>query len=80
MLRGFGASASYAYGDAPWCAVMNLGTGDAVWDCEYRTVEECVPHVIAGNRGFCSLNPWPGPVRAAPVRQRPHHVRHERRR
>jgi len=75
-----GASASYAYGDAPWCAVMELGPGAAVWDCEYRTVEECVPHVIAGNRGVCSLNPWPGPVQATPVRHPRHRFHHARRR
>jgi hypothetical protein len=47
-----------AYGDAPWCAVINLGTGDVVWECEYRTAEECAPHVLAGNRGFCNVNPY----------------------
>jgi hypothetical protein len=47
----FGAPASHASGDAPWCAVINLGMGDVYWDCHYRTVEECVPNVIAGNRG-----------------------------
>ena len=26
----------------------------------HRTVEERVPNVIASNRGFCNLNPWPG--------------------
>jgi hypothetical protein len=46
-----------SFGDAPWCAVQDLGAGDVVSDCEFRSVEECVPHVIAGNRGFCNLNP-----------------------
>src|SRR5262245_32684455 len=27
---------------------------------DHRTVEECAPNMIAGNRGFCNLNPWPG--------------------
>ncbi len=58
---GFNVPASWAFGDAPWCAVINLGTGEAYWDCQYRTVEECVPNVLAGNRGFCNVNPWPGP-------------------
>jgi hypothetical protein len=44
-------------GNAPWCAVQDLGTGDVEWDCEFRTVEACVPNVIAGNRGFCNINP-----------------------
>jgi hypothetical protein len=56
---GFNIPSSYAFGDAPWCAVKNFGS-DVVWDCEYRTVEECVPHVIAGDRSFCNLNPSPG--------------------
>jgi hypothetical protein len=50
----------FAFGDAPWCAVIELGTGEAYWDCEYRSVEQCVPNVLAGNRGFCNVNPWPG--------------------
>jgi len=57
---GFNIPAGYAFGDAPWCAVKNFGS-DVVWDCQYRTVEECVPHVIAGDRSFCNLNPWPAP-------------------
>jgi hypothetical protein len=55
-------------GDAPWCAVINLGMGDIAWDCRYRTVEQCVPNVIAGNRGFCNLNPREG---RASERRRP---------
>lgn len=75
----FGAPAGYAYGDAPWCAVTTLGKGDVYWDCQYRTVEECVPNVIAGNRGFCNLNPWPGPAATATPLKRhsKHHVRRD---
>jgi hypothetical protein len=29
-----------------------------VWYCYYKTVEECVPNVLAGNRGFCNVNPY----------------------
>ena len=61
----FDVPASLAYGDAPWCAVISSGTGDIHWDCYYRTVEECQPNVIAGNRGFCNLNPWPSPAMRA---------------
>jgi hypothetical protein len=58
-----------SFGNAPWCAVQNLGTGDVVWDCEFRSVEECVPQVIAGNRGFCNINPgFVPPAAAAPPR------------
>jgi hypothetical protein len=75
----FGVPAARASGDAPWCAVVNLGMGDVYWDCRYRTVEECVPNVIAGNRGFCNLNPYgKGPAATAP----PHklHYKHRVRR
>jgi Protein of unknown function (DUF3551) len=43
--------------EAPWCAVVGLGPGDVYWDCQYRTLDECIPHVLAGNRGFCNENP-----------------------
>jgi hypothetical protein len=74
---GFGVSAAEAgsFGNAPWCAVQNLGAGDVVWDCEYRSVAECQPQVIAGNRGFCNVNPSyvPPPAYAGPVRHRKRH-------
>jgi hypothetical protein len=57
-----------------------FGMVDARWDCRYRTVEECVPNVIAGNRGFCNLNPYgPGPSAVAvPVKRHyKHHVRRD---
>jgi hypothetical protein len=76
----FRVPASFAFGDAPRCAVTSLGRGDVHWDCQYRTVEECVPNVIAGNRGFCNLNPY-GPGRAAaavsPKRHHKHHLRYD---
>ena len=39
-------------GNAPWCAVVNIGAGDVEWDCEYGSIEACRPNVIAGNRAF----------------------------
>jgi hypothetical protein len=54
----FGARAGFASGDAPWCAVTQLGEGAGAWNCEYDTVEECLPAVVAGNRGQCSPNPY----------------------
>jgi hypothetical protein len=61
----FDVPASRAFGDAPWCAVKNLGS-DVSWDCEYRSVEECAPNVVAGDRGFCNINPaWRGPATPA---------------
>ena len=66
------------YGDGPWCAVVSVGTGDVIWDCHYRSIEECRPNVIAGNRGFCNMNPaWPGwyaPKTVAPKKHRTRHV------
>jgi hypothetical protein len=44
-------------GGAPWCAVTDVGTGNMYWDCQYPSLEACVPHVVAGNRGFCNPNP-----------------------
>jgi hypothetical protein len=70
----FGTSASRAYGDAPWCAVIDL-KGDVYWDCQYRTVEACVPNVIAGNRGFYNLNPWPGPSNPVTYKHPKRHAR-----
>jgi hypothetical protein len=51
------ATADY-YG-APWCAVVSMGDGDMQWDCEYRSIEECRPNVLSGNRGWCHPNPYP---------------------
>jgi hypothetical protein len=69
--------AAHAFGNAPWCAMIELGNDDTYWDCQYRTVEECIPHILAGNRGSCNVNPWPGP-QAAPAHtaMRKRHVRH----
>jgi hypothetical protein len=48
---------------APWCAVVGLGKGAVYWDCRYASFEQCYPNVLAGNRGFCNLNPaYEGPV------------------
>ena len=68
----FGTSSSRAYGDAPWCAVINLGK-DVYMDCQYRTFEACYPNVIGGNGGFCNLNPWPGPSQVIPYKHRKRH-------
>ena len=45
-------------GDAPWCAVVNQGAGNVMWECYYQTIAECQPNVLAGNRGFCQHNPY----------------------
>ena len=69
----FDAPVGHAHGDAPWCAVVEIGGGDVEWDCQYRTVEECVPNVIGGARGFCNVNPYgPGLNTAAVAHPRQH--------
>ncbi len=61
------------YGNAPWCAVSNRGGGNVVWDCQYQTMQQCVPNVLGGNGGFCNLNPaYVPPQRAAPRYRRQH--------
>jgi hypothetical protein len=51
--------------EAPWCAVVNMGFGGVYWDCQYATIEACVPNVLAGNRGVCNPNPaYNGPIEA----------------
>jgi hypothetical protein len=56
----FAAPASRAgtYGDERWCAVHDEGSGVMTWDCEFVTVDDCTPAILAGNKGFCALNPY----------------------
>lgn len=61
-------------GDAPWCAVVDIGFGEMEWDCYYQTIEQCAPNVVAGNRGFCNLNPYYVPP-AIPGHSK-HYARH----
>jgi hypothetical protein len=75
-----GATSGRAGGDAPWCAVINIGTGTVYWDCHYPTFEACyhLGNILAGNRGFCNLNPWPGPgpSQVVPYKQRKRHAQY----
>jgi len=43
---------------APWCAVIQNGTGSVYWDCQYSSIEQCRPVVLAGNRGWCNPSPY----------------------
>ncbi len=63
--------------EAPWCAVVSLGPGSDYWDCQYRSLEQCVPNVLAGNRGFCNPNPR---FQGVEYRHRYHVRRHRARR
>jgi hypothetical protein len=51
--RGLASQSAKTY-EAPWCAVISEG----YWDCQYRSIEECRPNVLAGNRGWCNPNPY----------------------
>ncbi len=61
---------------APWCTVLEVTDGNMFWDCQYRSFEDCYPHLFEGNRGFCNQNPaYQGepPRQHAPRRHvRPH--------
>jgi hypothetical protein len=45
---------------APWCAVIQNGTGSMYWDCQYSSFEQCYRkgNILAGNRGFCNPSPY----------------------
>jgi hypothetical protein len=51
-----GLEPAAAEGNAPWCAIVPMDRTSVYEDCRYRTVEECVPNVLAGRRGFCTPN------------------------
>jgi Protein of unknown function (DUF3551) len=70
----FGTSTSRAFGDAPWCAVVDR-KGEVYWDCQYRTFEACYPNALAG-RGFCNVNPWPGPSQVVPYKHKKRHTQY----
>ena len=71
---GFGTSPSRAFGDAPWCAVKNTGK-DVYWDCQYSTFAACYPNALA-DRGFCNVNPWPGPSQVVPDKHWKRHAQY----
>ncbi len=75
-----GAAAGHASGNAPWCANITVGPGDLVEDCHYWSIEQCVPNVIAGNKGFCGQNPrWAGsydPATGQPIYPAKQHRKH----
>ena len=66
-----------AKAEAPWCAVITVGEDSVIWDCRFRTMEECRPTVLAGNRGFCNVNPYGPEPSAAVVHARYHPRRHK---
>ena len=58
----------------PWCAGTNNGGDTFHYNCTLPTYEMCVQEVIAGNRGFCSPNPYyRGPEFVPPRAKRKRH-------
>jgi hypothetical protein len=54
----------------PWCAGTDIGGGVFHYNCTLPTWEMCVQEVIAGNRGFCSPNPYYRPEFVPPRAKR----------
>ena len=55
--------------EGPWCALLNFGS-DISEDCQYRSLEQCLPAVTSGFRGFCNPNPrWHGTDEPRPRRK-----------
>ena len=55
----FGLQPAQAY-EAPWCAIIQNGTGSVYWDCQYSSFEQCYlkGNILAGNRGTCNPSPY----------------------
>ena len=69
-VMSFTGAPAQAYGNHPWCAVYNTGMFSEQWECQYDSIEACRPHILAGNRGFCNLNPYyHGPQRRTAPRR-----------
>ena len=72
----FGAPAGHASDHGAWCAVIEIGAGEGYWDSQYRMMQECVPNVLAGNRGTCTPNPYESdPAVADPLKR--HYGHHQ---
>jgi hypothetical protein len=57
LLCGIRTGDAY-YGYGPWCAVQSLGSGVVTENCSMQSFEQCRLEVVAGNRGFCTPNPY----------------------
>jgi hypothetical protein len=62
--------ASLRAAEGPWCAIINFGS-DVTEDCQYHSLQECLPAVTAGFRGFCNQNPrWQGVTEPRQLRRK----------
>ncbi len=60
--------------ESPWCAVLTTSDASVYWDCQYRSFDDCLPHLYEGNRGFCNQNPrYEGPEQPARPRSSRRH-------
>ena len=68
-----GLQPAQAY-NAPWCAMIEVTRGSVYWDCQYRSFEDCYRrgNILAGNKGFCNVNPYyvPGSAEQKQTRKR----------
>ena len=73
----FGLQPAHAYyGNGAWCAVQSIGPG-VTERCYFNDFESCRLEVIAGNRGFCTNNPYlSAAASAAPERKLRKRVRY----
>jgi len=62
-------SPAAAYGEAPWCAFYDIGSGSSVERCEFRDFESCRQEIAGGNRGFCNPNPRGSGQASQPARR-----------
>lgn len=47
--------------EGPWCGVY-YGQRAGAPNCTFRTFAQCRSEMVAGNRGFCNINPsYSGP-------------------
>jgi len=70
------SSLSAKASEAPWCAVINQGTGSVYEDCQYSSFDDCYRrgNILTGNRGFCNPSPYYVPRAAEntrPAKRRP---------
>src|SRR5262245_66599692 len=45
-----------ATAQAPWCAVITVDNSTVYWDCQYSSLEQCLPNVLAVNCGWCYID------------------------
>ena len=62
-----------------WCSEEMSGSGDGATNCGYSSWAQCMQSA-RGSGGFCSRNPWPDNLRAAPQPRPSRHAQKRSRR